>query len=120
MQKYRIRAGAKTSDTFTALKRYSNTYSITNIPFKGYKGFTYLKWQEKRLSEYLEKEKSMDTIIDVDVLFDHHETEAPTKFTMRSRRYNILNIANLKRHWIICRKTLNCKLKIQNSQGQVL
>ena len=39
----------------------------------------------------------MKIIIDVDVLFDHHETDTPTKFTMRSRRYNILNIADLKK-----------------------
>ena len=114
IQKYRIRAGAKTSETFSALKRYANTYSITNIPFKGYKGFTYLKWQEKRLSEYLEKEKSMKIIIDVDVLFDHHETETPTKFTMRSRRYNILNIADLKK--ALDNMPKDIELQIENSE----
>ena len=114
IQKYRIRAGAKTSETFSALKRYANTYSITNIPFKGYKGFTYLKWQEKRLSEYLEKEKSMKLIIDVDVLFDHHETETPTKFTMRSRRYNILNIADLKK--ALDNMPKDIELQIENSE----
>ena len=39
----------------------------------------------------------MKIIVDVDVLFDHHETETPSQFTMRSRRYNILNIAELKK-----------------------
>lgn len=37
-KKYRARPAAKTSDTFTALKGYANTYSITNVPFKGYRG----------------------------------------------------------------------------------
>ena len=50
----------------------------------------------------------MKIIIDVDVLFDHHETDAPTKFTMRSRRYDILNIAdNIPK---------DIKLQIENSE----
>ena len=48
IQKHRIRTRAKTSETLSALKRYANTYSITNIPFKGYKGLTYLKRHGKK------------------------------------------------------------------------
>ena len=70
IQKYRIRVGAKTSETFSALKRYANTYSITNIPLKGHKGLTYLKWQEKKLTGFLQEAKSMKIVIDVDVNFD--------------------------------------------------
>ena len=56
----------------------------------------------------------MKIIIDVDVLFDHHETETPTKFTMRSRRYNILNIADLKK--ALDNMPKDIELQIENSE----
>ena len=56
----------------------------------------------------------MNIIIDVDVLFDHHETETPTQFTMRSRRYNILNIADLKK--ALDNMPKHIELQIENSE----
>ena len=70
IQKYRLKIGAKTSETFSALKGYANTYSISNITFKGYKELTYLLWQEKKLTEFLQQAKPMKLQIDVEVLFD--------------------------------------------------
>ena len=70
IQKYRFKIGAKTSETFSALKGYANTYSISNIPFKGYKRLTYLLWQEKKLTELLQQAKSMKLLVDVEVIFD--------------------------------------------------
>ena len=108
IQKYRIRAGAKTSETFSALKRYANTYSITNIPFKGYKGLTYILWQEKKLTEFLQQAKSMKLLIDVEVIFDKLrqqdedddepiEENIQIKHNIRSRREDILNVGDLKK-----------------------
>ena len=110
IQKYRLKIGAKTSETFSALKGYANTYSISNITFKGYKGLTYLLWQEKKLTEFLQQAKSMKLLIDVEVIFDKLrqqeeddgedepiEENIQIKHNMRSRRYNILNVGDLKK-----------------------
>ena len=110
IQKYRLKIGAKTSETFSALKGYANTYAISNIPFKGYKGLTYLLWQEKKLTEFLQQAKSMKLLIDVEVIFDKlrqreeddgedepTEENIQIKHNMRSRRYNILNVGDLKK-----------------------
>ena len=136
IQKYRIRAGAKTSETFSALKRYAHTYSITNIPFKGHKGLTSLFWQEKKLTEFLQQAKSMKLLIDAEALFekvnvDGDETEdtvsasntlgRPTKdendvqlkHSMRSSRYNILNVGDLKKALENMPKDI--ELQIENS-----
>ena len=100
IKQYRLKIGAKTSETFSALKGYANTYSITNIPFKGYKGLTYRVWQEKKLTDFLQQAKSMKLLIDVEVIFDKLrqqeeddgedepiEENTQGKINMRSRRY---------------------------------
>ena len=124
IQKYRLKIGAKTSETFSALKGYANTYSISNITFKGYKGLTYILWQEKKLTEFLQQAKSMKLLIDVEVVFDKvrqqeeddgedepTEENIQIKHNMMSRRYNILNVGDLKKHWKMYLKILNYKLK---------
>ena len=126
IQKYRLKIGAKTSETFSALEGYANTYSISNIPFKGYKGLTYLLWQEKKLTEFLQQAKSMKLLIDVEVLFDivnqqddDDGEDEPTKeniqikHDMRSRRYNILNVGDLKKALENMPKDI--ELQIENS-----
>ena len=136
IQKYRLKIGAKTSETFSALKGYANTYSISNIPFKGYKGLAYLLWQEKKLTEFLQQAKSMKLLIDVEVMFDKvyvddDETEdtvsasntlgistkdekhVQIKHDMRSRRYNILNVGDLKKALENMPKDI--ELQIENS-----
>ena len=126
IQKYRLKIGAKTSETFSALKGYANTYSISNIPFKGYKGLTYLLWQEKKLTEFLQQTKSMKLLIDVEVVFDKLrqqddddgedepiEENIQIKHNMRSRRYNILNVGDLKKALENIPKDI--ELQIENS-----
>ena len=123
IQKYRLKIGAKTSETFSALKGYANTYSISNIPFKGYKGLTYLLWQEKKLTEFLQQTKSIKLLIDVEGIFDklrqQEEDDEPTeeniqiKHNMRSRRYNILNVGDLKKALENIPKDI--ELQIENS-----
>ena len=125
IQKYRLKIGAKTSETFSALKGYANTYSISNIPFKGYKGLTYLLWQEKKLTEFLQQAKSMKLLIDVEVIFDKVrqqeeddgedepiEENIQIKHNM-SRRYNILNVGDLKKALENMPKDI--ELQIENS-----
>ena len=121
IQKYRLKIGAKTSGTFSALKGYANTYSITNIPFKGYKGLTYLVWQEKKLTEFLQQAKSMKLLIDVEVIFDklRQQDDEPIeeniqlKHNIRSRREDILNVGDLKKALENMPKDI--ELQIENS-----
>ena len=125
-QKYRLKIGAKTSETFSALKGYANTYSISNITFKGYTGLTYLLWQEKKLTEFLQQAKSMKLLIDVEVIIDKLrqqeeddgedepiEENIQIKHNMRSRRYNILNVGDLKKALENIPKDI--ELQIENS-----
>ena len=49
LKKYTIRQKASITEETSAFKRYANSYSISNINLKGYKGLSYLKYQEERL-----------------------------------------------------------------------
>ena len=113
-QKYGLKLGAKTSDTFSALKGYANTYTISNIPFQGYKGLTYLLWQEQKLTEFLQQAKSTKLLIDVDIAFEHAEEEEDVIHKIRSRRYNILNVGDLKKALENMPKDI--ELQVENSQ----
>ena len=113
IQTYAIRRKAKITNERQALKRYANTYSISNINLSGYRGLSYLKYQKERLTEYLKKEKQMKVLIEVDVAFNHPEAEE-VRHTIRSRRYNILNEEDLNK--AINNMAGDIEEQIENSQ----
>ena len=61
----------------------------------------------------------MNIILDVDVLSGHQETEAPMKVSIRSRRYNIVNNADLKTALDNTPKDIALQNENENAQGQV-
>ena len=114
LKKYAIKQKANITDEVSALKRYANSYSITNINLHGYRGLSYLKYQEPRLKENLKRLKSMKILIDVDVDFEHVENGDETTHTIRSRRYNIFNEEDLKKS--IDNMASDIELLIENKQ----
>ena len=84
LKKYAIKQKANITDEVSALKRYANSYSITNINLQAYRGLSYLKYQEPKLKENLNRLKSMKILIDVDVDFEHVESGDETTHTIRS------------------------------------
>ena len=110
---YAIRRKATITNERQALKRYANTYSISNINLNGYRGLSYLKYQKERLTEHLKKEKQMKVLIEVDVAFNHPEDDE-VRHTIRSRRYNILNEEDLNK--AINNMAGDIEEQIENSQ----
>ena len=113
IQTYAIKRKATITNERQALKRYANTYSISNINLSGYRGLSYLKYQKERSTEYLKKEKQMKVLIEVDVAFNHPE-EDEVRHTIRSRRYNILNEEDLNK--AINNMAGDIEEQIENSQ----
>ena len=114
LKKYAIKQKANITDEVSALKSYANSYSITNINLQGYRGLSYLKYQETKLKENLNRLKSMKILIDADVDFEHVESGDETTHTIRSRRYNIFNEEDLKK--AIDNMASDIELIIENKQ----
>ena len=55
VRKYAITQKATITDEQGAFKNYVNAYSISNIKLGKWKGLTYLKYQEDRLKQFLNK-----------------------------------------------------------------
>ena len=91
LKKYVISKRARVTDETSAFKRYANSYSISNINLKGYKGLSHLKYQEERLKELLGRNNNMKIRIDVDASFNHPEHEEPQTYKIGSRIYTINN-----------------------------
>ena len=103
LSRYAISTIGKRTDNFTALKAYANTYSITNIERMGFAGLGHIYYQKSRLREFLNKNKSMKLLIDVEFVLEYIDTlggvgEGEDFLTpIRSRRYNILNEEDLNK-----------------------
>ena len=75
----------------SAFNKFVNSYSISNIKVKGIKALQYLKYQEQRLKEYLNKHKGMKIILETFGTFKSKKTNEDVRHSIRSRRYEITN-----------------------------
>ena len=66
-----------------------NPFSISNINMKGFRGLSYLKYQEDRLKQFL-KNTGMKILIHVDALSKDGDT-----ITFKSRGYGVLNVGDI-------------------------
>ena len=114
LKKYAITQKANITEERSAFKRYANSYSITNINLQGYKGLSYLKYQEPRLKEFLTRNNNMKIRVDVDISFRHPEHEEPQIHRIPSRIYTINNHEELKT--TIDNMASDIEIKIENSQ----
>ena len=114
LKKYVISKKAKVTYETSAFKRYANSYSISNINLKGYKGLSHLKYQEPRLKEFLGRNNNMKIRIDVDASFNHPEHEEPQTYKIGSRIYTINNPNELKT--AIDNMASDIEIKVENSQ----
>ena len=114
LKKYVISKKARVTDETSAFKRYANSYSISNINLKGYKGLSHLKYQEERLKEFLGRNNNMKIRIDVDASFNHPEHEEPQTYKIGSRIYTINNPDELKT--AIDNMASDIEIKVENSQ----
>ena len=82
---------ADITDEQSAFKNYVNSYSVSNIKVKGVKALQYLKYQDQRLKEYLNKHKGMKIMMEAYGTFKSKKTDEDIRHTIRSRRYEITN-----------------------------
>jgi hypothetical protein len=90
LRKYAIAQKATITDEQSAFKNYVNSFSISNINLKGLKGLSYLRYQEDRLKQFLNKNTGMKILIHVEALTDEGDT---VKF--KSRRFEVLNTEDI-------------------------
>ena len=87
------------SETQSLFNSYSNTFSITNINLKGYRGLTYLRYEYNRLYDYLNGVPGMAITVLADVAFltDEDANDDPSNVfhEVKSRRYEITNTTQL-------------------------
>ena len=114
LEKYAIKTKARVTEETSAFKGYANSYSISNIKLKGYKGLSYLKYQEGRLKEFLGRNNNMKIRIDTEISFNHPEHEEPQKYKIGSRIYTINNQDELKTS--IDNMASDIEIKVENSQ----
>ena len=86
------------TDEQNAFKSYVNSYYNYNIKLKGWKGLTYLKYQEDRLKKLLNENTGMKVLIQVDVTIitpddgeDDEGNHMRQVIKFRSRRFEVLN-----------------------------
>ena len=82
---------ANVSDEQSAFKSYANSYSLTDIKVKGIKALQYLKYQEGKLKEYLNKQKGMKIVLETFSTFKSKKTNEEVRHSIRSRRYEVTN-----------------------------
>ena len=80
---------ATITDEQSAFKNYTNSYTISNIRVQGIKALQYLKHQDFKLKEYLQKHKGLKVILDTFNNFKSKKTNEEVRHAIRSRRYEI-------------------------------
>ena len=81
---------ATITDEQSAFKNYTNSYTISNIRVQGIKALQYLKHQDFKLKEYLQKHKGLKVILTFNN-FKSKKTNEEVRHAIRSRRYEITN-----------------------------
>ena len=78
IKQYAIKQKATITEEKSAFKKYVNSYSISNINMKGFKGLSYLKYQEDRFKQFLNNNTGMKVLIEVDFKQGKEEFECYT------------------------------------------
>ena len=99
---YDIKQKATITEEQSAFKKYVNSYSISNIIMKGWKGLSYLKYLEDRLKQFVNKNTGMKVVIQVDLKLttpaddeDGDDDVERQVIKFRSRRFEILNTGDI-------------------------
>ena len=79
----------------SAFGGYVNSYTITNIQHQGLKGLQYLKDQEPRLRQYLQKHNGMKVKVQAKSEFISKKTREVITHTVMSRRYDLTNVEDI-------------------------
>ena len=74
-----------------AFGNYVNSYSISDIRVQGIKALQYLKYQDFKLKQFLEKHNGMKVVLEVFGTYKSKKTNEDIRHTTRSRRYEITN-----------------------------
>ena len=75
LQDYVKQFKSKVTDEQQAFKGYANTYSVSDIRLKGMKGLSYSKYQKQRLSDFLNRNPTMQIIVEADLSFKNPNNE---------------------------------------------
>ena len=82
---------ATITDEQSAFKNYTSSYAISDIRVKGVKAIQYLKYQDFKIREYLQKHKGMKVLLQTFSNFKSKKTNEIVRREVRSRRYEITN-----------------------------
>ena len=71
MKQYVIKQKATITEEQSAFKTCVNSHSISNINMNGFRGLSYLNYQEDRLKQFLNNNTGMEVLTEVDFkIFD--------------------------------------------------
>ena len=90
IEKYDITQKATITDEQSAFKSDVNSLYISNINMKGLRDLSYLKYQEYRLKQFLNKNTGMKMLIHADTLNKDGDTS-----TSKPREYEELNTGDI-------------------------
>ena len=76
LKQYVIKQKATITEEKSAFKSYVNSYYISNIKMPGFKGLSYLKYQEYRLKQFLNNNTGMKVLIEVDFIINTNDADA--------------------------------------------
>ena len=91
-----IKRKAVVKDEKSALKAYTNQYTISNIRMDGLKGLSYFKYQFEKLNENLKVNKGMKMLSRVYARYYDVVNDVMKVVPIQSRRYEILNEDDLR------------------------
>ena len=91
-----IKRKAVIKDEQSALKAYTNQYTISNIRMDGLKGLSYFKYQFEKLNEYLKVNKGMKILSRIHAKYFDVANDEIRIITIQSRRDEVLNEDDLR------------------------
>ena len=101
IKQYAIKQKATITEEQSAFKTYVISYSISNINMKGWRGLSYLKYQEERLKQFLDKNSGMKVLIQFDFKIitpagdQDDDGVGGQVIKFRSRRFEVLNTGDI-------------------------
>ena len=84
-----------TAQRRSAFGNYVNSFSLTDIKVEGIKALQLLKYQDKRLKEYLNQHNGMKIVLETFGIFKSKKTQQKIRHTIKSRRYEITNAEDI-------------------------
>lgn len=97
-----------------AFNRYANSFSISYINLEGLKGLSYPGYQGDRLKLFLNSNTGVKVLVHVGALTDQGDT-----INFKSRRYEVLNTADIQQALIDMVGVLKIRLKMHLSRNEI-